>query len=1005
MHIVDMRMLFLPLPILLATFGCLAVAHAEDHNCFANIPTDQSIAACTSLIDAGGSETARAHWRRGNAYRSSDRPDEALADFDRALASARSDDTNLMGSIHFDRGQLNLMQRREPGTAIKDFSAALKIRPAAPEILEARGRASLDLGQFTQAIADFEAAVAARSARFQGTASPEGAMQASPAALNNLAWAYLQKANALDGVATGKTELLEKAMQAADQSLKHEPNFAAAIDTRGHILKALGGAETGERELERARQLDSKLAAVSAGLGRVTVRMSEKNLSAETVRYVADVAQTVQVETKAGDTLRTLATRVCGRNDKLYLDLLRERRIAAGADLDKTLDAGRTYELPYCLKLPATGVLRPGNEGKSVAELQGTLKKLGYNVAVDGSYGPATIEAVRSFQNKATTIAAAKPTAGLPGLPNAARGITPVAAQHEAKYEFAADGIAGPATIKSLTNAIEREGKAVPNCAKTADGWRCGPEIAYTPPSVPDQIEYGGFATIPLRADLSRTKIEGIPNRLASLANPSQVAAYADQTSAVTGAGDYRLFGTLATKDLKDPFECVPPPVGAVAQWYGSQQLGSSQALRELIAVLGSTLEKSREVVKLTNVALNPVVIRIVDSGITGFGTEPLNSRRYKAINFDPKSATPPPDTFGQHMHGTQVTSVALGTPILQDLMAIVGFPLRVAAPNIIRSIHVNGKPFHELEADRIGQELSNKGAGVANLSFTGPFQRVWFTGKVANAETLYVIAAGNDGALISSDYMPAHMAGPGQANFLLVGALNAKGDFASFSNFGKDHVQIAAPGCDVPVLEFNSASKYFHYNRANGTSMAAPLVSFTAAMIKYFMPDWMPPRIKRRLLVSADVVDEALFREAPKERQDKLKERMTKVEQGRILNAAAALALYDDVIRPRGADESVRGRLEKPGGESLRLCGEVTNWETVLRIIPRAVNQYGETRTQIMTKVGDDRWATRDCPVNEDELRAVAINFQPAYGAPLNDIGTLNKVRDVLLHEAEMRN
>ena len=41
---------------------------------------------------------------------------------------------------------------------------------------------------------------------------------------------------------------------------------------------------------------------------------------------------------------------------------------------------------------------RVGDQGSDVAEIQGQLASLGYDVAADGDYGPATAEAVKAFQ-------------------------------------------------------------------------------------------------------------------------------------------------------------------------------------------------------------------------------------------------------------------------------------------------------------------------------------------------------------------------------------------------------------------------------------------------------------------------------------------------------------------------------------------------------------------------------------------------------------------------------
>lgn len=46
----------------------------------------------------------------------------------------------------------------------------------------------------------------------------------------------------------------------------------------------------------------------------------------------------------------------------------------------------------------AEGQFRVGDQGEEIAEIQGQLVVLGYDVMADGSFGPATVEAVKAFQ-------------------------------------------------------------------------------------------------------------------------------------------------------------------------------------------------------------------------------------------------------------------------------------------------------------------------------------------------------------------------------------------------------------------------------------------------------------------------------------------------------------------------------------------------------------------------------------------------------------------------------
>ncbi len=79
--------------------------------------------------------------------------------------------------------------------------------------------------------------------------------------------------------------------------------------------------------------------------------------------------------------------------------------------------------------------------------------------------------------------------------------------------------------------------------------------------------------------------------------------------------------------------------------------------------------------------------------------------------------------------------------------------------------------------------------------------------------------------------------------NFIDVGALNWKlGDqiAAPFSNYGKNTVDIFAPGVDIhsTVPDINK------YKDASGTSMAAPVVAGVAAVLKSYYPELTPKQI-----------------------------------------------------------------------------------------------------------------------------------------------------------------
>jgi len=88
----------------------------------------------------------------------------------------------------------------------------------------------------------------------------------------------------------------------------------------------------------------------------------------------------------------------------------------------KTATTGTTPTTPSGVAAPTT-TLKPGDTGPQVKVLQRALAHLGYSPGtIDGQYGPATTQAVKSFQT--------------------AHGLT-------------ADGVCGPKTVAALKNALK----------------------------------------------------------------------------------------------------------------------------------------------------------------------------------------------------------------------------------------------------------------------------------------------------------------------------------------------------------------------------------------------------------------------------------------------------------------------------------------------------------------------------------------------------------------------
>ena len=145
-----------------------------------------------------------------------------------------------------------------------------------------------------------------------------------------------------------------------------------------------------------------------------------------------------------------------------------------------------------------------------------------------------------------------------------------------------------------------------------------------------------------------------------------------------------------------------------------------------------------------------------------------------------------------------------------------------------------------------------DNGAQVINMSFGKGFspEKKWVDEAVKYAESkgvLMVHAAGNDAKNLDTTFnypTPQLLDGTKPNNWITVGASGdpkAGGLTANFSNYGKNEVDVFAPGVKI----YSTVPGGNTYQNLQGTSMASPVVAGLAAFLLEYYPNLSAAQVK----------------------------------------------------------------------------------------------------------------------------------------------------------------
>lgn len=172
-------------------------------------------------------------------------------------------------------------------------------------------------------------------------------------------------------------------------------------------------------------------------------------------------------------------------------------------------------------------------------------------------------------------------------------------------------------------------------------------------------------------------------------------------------------------------------------------------------------------------------------------------------------------DSHGTHVSGTIAAVGNNEIGVIGVASNVLIMPLKFIGP-------AGGYTADAIEALAYAK---NNGAKIANNSWGGGSYDAALKSAIDGFGDVFVAAAGNSNT--NTDRKAHYPSSYPCTNIISVAAVDSKGLLASFSNYGMNTVDVAAPG--VSILSTLPGNTYAYYS---GTSMAAPHVSGIAALL-----------------------------------------------------------------------------------------------------------------------------------------------------------------------------
>ena len=238
---------------------------------------------------------------------------------------------------------------------------------------------------------------------------------------------------------------------------------------------------------------------------------------------------------------------------------------------------------------------------------------------------------------------------------------------------------------------------------------------------------------------------------------------------------------------------------------------------------------------------MNPIgeiIVAVIDTGVDVYHSdlaEYIDTANMWDFTQDSSEIYDPANPLDS-AHGTHIAGIIAAAARENGLDNIKILPLRVFA----------GGAAYTSDIIAAIEYAAAKGAAIINCSFGSSQENPALEEAMANADALFVCAAGNSRRDLTE--RPSYPACCDLPNIISVASVNADGGFSYFSNYGAS-VDITALGRDVwSALPENG------YGAQTGTSMAAAYVTAVAASVSA-TENLTTDGLKTRLLHTADML------------------------------------------------------------------------------------------------------------------------------------------------------